>query len=509
MRPSRWAWALVAVAELGGATARGQTTPTGSRYLAIDHWAYQYIARLRDRGYLANIDPLAQPVRRQDVARALVGLDPDSLSGPVAAWVRMLQEELAPELEGIAGQGRRSYGFTGAVGGRASTSQRLDPARPVGDEGGWPWWRAGAWVETGPIAVETRLYGDTYFNDDPDGRNPGQPRGGRSDNAYLSVQLPRVALDVGRFQRNWAPLGTSGLAVSGVATPYTSLGMKLDLGRFVLRAFTAELDTALGQKRYLSAHELSYRGGESFFLSLGESVLYASQRGGLSLRYLNPMEFLFFDLENEPADLTANLMLSAQVWARKGPLVVRGELALDDLSLFPPGDTAVAPARYALDLGLVWARPHSPFTLSAGYRQVSSFAYRTSTGVDRYTYLDRGLGDNFADYDRLTLSLEFTPPGGALILAPTLLAQRQGEGGVREPFPAVYDDFLNSPWLFLGVRETTYRAALRGRLQPLRQLWLGWDLGPNWVRNQAHVAGRRATEFQATGEIGFRLQFPH
>jgi hypothetical protein len=363
-------------------------------------------------------------------------------------------------------------------------------------------------VESGPLAIETRLYGDLYYNDDPDGLNPGQGWGGRSDNAYLSLSLPRVTLSLGRFSRNWSALGTAGLMVSDVPTPYPSVAMDLVLGRVTFSAFTGELDTILGQKRYLSGHTLSYRRSQDFYVSFGETVLYASQRGGLSLRFLNPVELLLFDKDGEPADMTVNLMLNAEAWLRKGALTMHGEFLLDDFDVSGTPGLGRAPTRYGFDVTAKWVSPAQPLALSAEYRQVSSFAYRTSYGVDVYTYLQRGLGDNFADYDRLTATLEWTPPLHGLIVAPALLVQRQGEGGIREPFPATPPGFFDSPSLFLGVRETTWRAALRGRYQPLRQLWFAWDVGPNVVHNKDHVVGASKTEFEGTGEVGVRLELP-
>jgi hypothetical protein len=507
---------LVAIVVLAALTQGGRLeaqAPSGSRYLALDHWAYEYIARLRERGYLGDLNPLAQPYRRLDVARGLAGLDPDTLGRPVAEWVRLLKQELAPELDRLAGRETPGYGFLVMAGGRGATSRRLDPTRPLGDGKAWPRYRAGGWLETGPVAAETRLYGDTYFRDDPDGIDPGfDPRaqkGGRTDNAYLSVALPFGAVEIGRLARNWSALGTRGLMLSDGATALPSVGFELADHRVSFRAFTAELDTVLGHKRYLSGHQLSYNGHGRWYVSLGEAMLYASSGDAFSLRYLNPVEFLFFDAENPPTDLTPNLVLNAEAWVRAGSLTLHGEFLLDDYDLIPAPDTSQAPARYGLDLGVTWARRTAPLTLSVAYRQVSSFAYRASRNYDAYTYLQRGLGDNYADYDRLTLGLEYVPPVRGLVLSPALLIQRQGEGDIRVPFPAdAYNDFILAPSLFLGVREVTYRAALRGRYQPSRLFWLAWDLGPNQVRNKSHVVGASTTEFQATGEIGVRLEFP-
>ena len=40
-----------------------------ARYLPTDHWTYEYIGRLRDRGMLTSLHPLVQPYRRIDIAR--------------------------------------------------------------------------------------------------------------------------------------------------------------------------------------------------------------------------------------------------------------------------------------------------------------------------------------------------------------------------------------------------------------------------------------------------------
>ncbi|KPJ93642.1 MAG: hypothetical protein AMS18_05325, partial [Gemmatimonas sp. SG8_17] len=162
--------ALLIVA--GPATAAAQEA-LGSRNLAVDHWAYEYIERLRPRGYLSNLNPLAQPYRRLEVARGLAGLNPDTLRSPVAGWVRMLQQEFARELERLEGRESQAWGFELAAGTSGSTSQRLDALRPTGDADIWPWYRAGAWGEVGALAAEARLAGDVFLTDDPDGLDPG------------------------------------------------------------------------------------------------------------------------------------------------------------------------------------------------------------------------------------------------------------------------------------------------------------------------------------------------
>lgn len=483
-----------------------------SRLLPTDHWTNEYIALLRARGLLDNLNPLVRPYTRVSVAEGLASLDPDTLGQPVAEWVRLLEDEFRPELDRLAERSAPAWGATVSAGGRASTSRRLDPLRPLGDEGAWPWYRLGAWGEAGPFVAEARLLGDNYLADapdgsgDPDGLDPGQRRGGRTDHAYVTLEASGLSLLLGRLKRSWSLPGSGGLMVSDAPTPYPQLSLKLSLGSASITALTGELDTVLGQKRYLAAHRIDFA-SRRFVLSLGESVVYASPTGGLQFRYLNPVEVIFFDADNEPADLTVNVMLDAQVWSRVGEWVLAGEALLDDIDLDPKGQDR-APTRYAIALLAQWAPRASPLGVSLVYQQVSSFAYRTSRGVDRYTFLERSLGDNYADYDRLTLAAEWHGSIRGLTLRPTVHFQRQGEGGVRTPFPPVYDDFRRSPSLFLGVTETTYRLGLRGRYQPNRFFWVAWDAGQNFVTNARHSPGNDISEFQAVAKVGVSIELP-
>ena len=52
---------------LGASTPSLAVAQTAARLIATDHWAYEYIGRLRDRGYLGDLNPLVQPYSRIEV----------------------------------------------------------------------------------------------------------------------------------------------------------------------------------------------------------------------------------------------------------------------------------------------------------------------------------------------------------------------------------------------------------------------------------------------------------
>jgi hypothetical protein len=476
---------------------------TGSRFLPVDHWAYEQVATLRARGYLTNLNPLVQPYARLDVARGLAYLNPDSLRPPMAGWVRLLKAELAAELALLSGQSSPAWGLELMTGARGASSRRLDPARPTGSGGVWPWWRGGAWVEAGPLAAETRIYGDRYFRADPDGYDPGfdptARRGGRTDNAYVTVALPFGGIQAGHLVRNWGVVGSPGLVLSGWPTPYPQIALDVRVGKVVLRSVMAELDTVAASARHFIAHRLDYQ-TRDLVVSVGEATVYAHPT--FLLRFLNPFELLVLDQSDRPQQ---NLMLTAQIWLRRGRVVLYADGLLDDIDL-APATPDPEPPQYGFTLGTRVVPSLAWLEIGAQYQQVGAWTYRTPNVVDRYSYFNRGLGANYSDYDRLSLWADVHPGVPGLRLSPVVTLQRQGEGNFRDSIPG--GTYWGRPAIFLGVTETTIRLALRGRYQPLRALWLEWDVGPSVVRDRGHVTGVRGTDFEGVGSIGLRLDFP-
>jgi hypothetical protein len=481
-----------------------QQPPAGSRLLETNHWAYEYLNRLRTRGYLASLDPLAQPYRWADVVRELSALSPDTLPQPVAGWVRLLRSAFVRDPR-ASPSGSRAGVVLQATGEGANTD-RLDALRPTGQGSVWPAGTPGAWVETGPLAAEMKVSFDLYPSHDPELRVPVRPLGGLMEHSYISLSAPLGSIVLGRVARNWAPPGARGLLVSDLPLGYSQLGFEVRLGRFRAEGFTGELDTLAGSKRYLAAHRLSYV-TRRFGVAAVETMLYgAPGSSGPSLELLNPLTIYAFERENPPSeDRNQNLMLGLEVWHTTGPLQLYGEGLLDDLTV---SDTLGGrpPSRYAFTLGARLTPRNAWWELSGEVREVSAFAYRSNGPADRYGYLGRGLAENFADYRQVTVQVDLFPSVTGLRLSPAFRYLEQGEGDWRAPFPDL-PTFLNSPALFLGVVERTARASLRGRYQPRREFWLSWDVGHNWVRDAGHVAGASATRFVVLVNAGARLEF--
>ena len=119
-------------------------------------------------------------------------------------------------------------------------------------------------------------------------------------------------------------------------------------------------------------------------------------------------------------------------------------------------------------------------------------------------HLDRGLGDPWSDYDRLTLRADWYPSIQGLRVSPVLQFQRKGEGDYRNPDPPQ----LGLPGIFHGVLETTKRVAVQGRYQPRREAFLEWDIGRSFISDPGHVNGPSEGRFSVLVRLGITFEFP-
>lgn len=480
-----------------------------SRYLPLDHWANEGVRFLRTAGYLDGLNPLAQPYTRAEIAVELRDLDPASLPRGLRHWARLLREEFADDIApppsgDDGGATALRWGGWLSGGARGSTGARLDPLRPIGDTDGWPFGRAGLWLTKGPLTGDLGVLADQYLDKDPDGLDP-QLRLARTETGYLALSGGLGEILVGRIARNWSRIGTDGVMVSAVASTYPQIGLMLNAGNFTFRSFVGELDTLASKKRYIAAHRLDYE-RPNLVISIGESMLSAQDGAGFSLRHLSPVEVLFFDADTEPQDVVPNLLLNLNVWTRRGNLELYGEAMLDEIDLPPAEGPDREPTLYAYTVGGRMTTGNGWIhALGLEWTRVSAWAYRTPNGVDQYTYLQRGLGEAYTDFDRVTLSADLFPPVDGLRLTPAFAFLKKGEGSFLDPVPKDEMIYHFSPELFLGDVRSTRRWAVRGRYQPRSEVWLDWDLGVNFADEPCDDGDDGTTCFEGMLEAGFRF----
>jgi hypothetical protein len=249
----------------------------------------------------------------------------------------------------------------------------------------------------------------------------------------------------------------------------------------------------VGRQRYIMANRLDFRHGD-FRVSIGQSVLRSGESA--VLRSFNPLEFIWVDQSStfDKNEISGNLMFNTMFWWRVGQSTLYGEFALDDFDLNPRTgveDRDIEATSYQLSLGQGIS---DALELGFDYRRVSAWSYRSGTPTEIWMHLDRGLGDAWSDFDRLTLRTDWYPSVRGLRLSPVYQYQRKGEGDYRIPFPP-REEMLGKPGIFHGVLETTNRLALQGRYQPWSHAFVEWDVGHGWISNAGHEDGRSEGRF--------------
>ena len=467
-----------------------------SAYLPLGHPTYRYLDQLIAVGRLSGLDPMAQPYRRIEVARAVEeALREPERSELESEWLSLVAREFDREVAAPRDTAASRVAAQAQVGSWAVTHEHRDLLRPSGGESLFPFAEIGLAAEFPYVAAAIRLRYDQWFLNDPQfpGGEVVEHHGGpadfeyaiRNEEGYLEVQLPHVRFLAGRLYRNWGPLGSDGLLISDYPYSYDQVGYWLGVDCLNVQGFIAQLDEfPNGVKRWLSAHRLYWRPRANLALAVMEGVVYGGVDRGLDFRLANPISVWLVagygkDFE-EGSNSNNNLTELSAWWRPFGGTVTHLSLLIDD---FPGGGT---PLMLAGSVGLRFPRIAPRLGLDLEYTQVDALTYRSALPEQVYSMRNLGLGRDISDDDLLTARLDWAPYA-SLLLSPVVQLLRRGEGDLRDPWPE--DVTEGGPILFIGEVETTLRLAARGEWLPSRTVSVEWDVGPNFVWDAGHMEG--------------------
>ncbi|NNG16782.1 MAG: hypothetical protein HKM89_09895, partial [Gemmatimonadales bacterium] len=251
--------------------------------------------------------------------------------------------------------------------------------------------------------------------------------------------------------------------------------------------------------RYFFAHRLQVQLSKRLTLGLWETTILAGRDRNFDSRYRNPVTLLLLANEYGLGD-DGNIMLGLDLdWQVGRRTKIQAQLAIDDIAYDDRSTPDRNPDRWALTLAANGALGrHAGWR--ALYTQASSLAFRTLDPFENFTDAGTGLGRNFADNDQLSLTVSF-PATPTWLLTPELTVLRQGEGRLTDPYPTGTARG-DTPQIFIGVVEKTFRAALgvSGRQGPLA---VSANLGLHHIRDAGNVDGRTKTEVE--GHIQFTV----
>jgi hypothetical protein len=507
-----------------------------ARLLPSEDPAYETIERLQRRGYLRDLNPVVRPYTFQEIRSALDRIDPSTLMGPSLDWYSQLSEMIGYRFE-ATDEIITSVSFNARL--QQTSSERYDVMRPYGtsprfdpaaDIRGSLAWRN--------LIVASGFTFDMFYDRDPDGLDVVNRLFMRGEDTYLGFQSRFLDVHLGRFGTHWNRVGQEAPLIGDDARQYDKLQLRLGTERISLRSLYGELDNLDNRgefsgrgfqdgsiRRYIFAHRIDWRPGDRWTISLIEGDLISGGNAGLSLKYLQPLHFAFFESDNTPKNFENNLMVGGSLHYQGDKLSVSSQVILDDIvvknrkQLKDDGLLEPATGQINMFATLSDVLPNLDFGLQS--MMVSSLSYRTDQKEGQWTYAQRGLGAQFVDYVHTRIFLDWYAWNlmQGLTLSPSLQMLAQGKGDYKLDFDKYYDDDRLLPNFLSGVESITYRASVGidyrllsyKRLSDQRirsaELIIKSDIGINKVSNKDHIRGLNATEFQNTATLMFKVGF--
>ncbi|NGP86876.1 hypothetical protein [Fodinibius halophilus] len=499
------------------------------------HWAYEYIERLQNRGHLRTLNPTAIPYNRGEVWEAVQDMDREALSPLSQQWLKKVENHVKPAKE----KASDNFIYGGELTGRATriNSGRTNVLRPTGGgESVYPHSKVTFYGEWKNTIVQTGLMLDRYYVVDPDGHRTAARPWLRVEDSYIGYDKGHFSAYLGRFRHHWGLNSNSAGLLSKNPVPFDNFYLRFGKGKIQFRTILGELDSVTGGqfdrrinsntiKRYFFGHRLDWIPSKHFAVSLLEGEIVSGEHLNIPFRHLNPLNFLFIDSGTKPKQYeSSNIMLALAVDAYWKKIHLNTQFFLDDFVVRDRDELGksgeLKPMAYTFLNSINFATTEPYFDIGARYDMVSSMSYRGSSSIaeDRWMYAGRGLATNFSDYTKLQLYTHWYAdnvlPG--LKLGPSYTLLSQGELGFRQPFDyTILDDSI-----LHGTIENTHRIALQLEYQPVQLVRMipqwEWfdvsfrfqaDIGYNHVVNSNHITNKTESEIIGLFKLDGRWSF--
>ncbi len=531
----RWLNLLVFVLSLIILTLPGHGVAQQSALLPSEDPAYELIERLQRRGHLTELNPSLRPYSYRALRVVLEGTDISKLSGIEIEWIS--------QLNALIGQNDDSselvtrFGFAASM--MQSSSKRYDPLRPLGTKPfADPRAEISAVMGWQNVVAATGVTHDMFYDRDPDGLDLVNRFFIRGENAYLGFSSRFFDLYVGRFGTHWNRVGIEAPLIGDDVRQYDKIAIRVGSERLSLHSIYGELDNldsvgvfsgrgfkAGNVRRYVFAHRVDWKPVSSLTLSFFEGDLVSGANAGLSLRYLQPLHFIFFESDNTPKNFENNLMVGGGFHYSKGRFSATGQLIIDDIVILDRKtvkeegrlEPATSQTTFLATLGGV--KPNLDIGIAGSL--VSSMSYRTDQKEGQWTYSQRSLATPFADYAHIKLFADLYADHltTGLTLKPALHVLAQGTGDFRDDFDKSYESGRLLPAFLSGTETITVRPSV-GIDYRLYNLWMdqngtskGWefnvtaDLGLNFIRNYRHEPGDGRIQFHNVAKVRLKRSF--
>jgi hypothetical protein len=509
-------------------------SPAMAEDLPLDHWAYEYLDRMKTKGLLREYLNETKPLPREEMARAVLQLRTASqkndprITAVERDRLHWLELEFAEELEDLEGKpvevDRHLFrwhddarerillvdlggGIQGNLGETGNRSPRLFDIRGRLRARGRMSRHLTFAASVTKGEVSTNL--DKVTADDIGLRGYFSSQGatGYYDWAYahLSLRYPHVEIQLGRQPVDWGPGIRGNLVLSDYPPAYDYVTLRARMGRlkfvhlhgFLLSDVVHQYETEDGfirreyAEKYVAAHRIEFRPLWRITVGLTESIVYGER--DVDLSYLNPL-MLFWSAQHSSHDRDNETMsMDFEVIPREGlkcyAAVFIDEIYLKEMFADDARNKVAVQAGFHLVDPLGW----NDADVYVEYARVQPCVYTHKFAVNTYRHdgqpLGHWLGQNGDDI--------YLQVGHRLSRQVRLLLEtsrtRRGEPG-QMPWchsePAHYR-FLQ------GVIDRQTRLSFTVDLEPCKDVCISGGYGWSRRENREHIRGDDVTEQEA------------
>jgi hypothetical protein len=508
--------------------------------LPLDHWAYDYLDRLKVKGLLDEFLNQTRPISRKEVALAVWQVTEAAQAGDSRiteverSQLEWLQMEFAEELQShsLPDKGHERHLFRwsdghrglildavgmgrGSLGRDHGRNRRILDFRVTLQARGFLGRELSYAASVVKGQVNSNL--DRVVKEDVGLTGYFDSRGSYAyydwSHAHLTLRVPWLELQLGRQPLSWGPGDRGHLALSSHPPAYDFVQIRVTVRRvryvylhgFLLSGEATERVTPEGfirkeyPNKFVAAHRIEASPFSWLSLGLHEAIIYGER--GLDLAYLNPL-VLFWSAQHSSHDRD-NVILGGDFRARpiKG-FSLYGALFIDELSL-EDMFTQDARNKVALQGGLylvdLLGFENTDFRLE--YTRVQPCVYTHKFPVNDYCHDGVTLGHWLEENgDDLYLAARHRFSRQLSIVA-HLGRTRRGEKG-EQPWCHLDSGRYSFLW---GTVDRTLLLGLSLDVEPSHNLRASMSYERTERKNRDHIPG----EDENLDELSFTLSFDY
>lgn len=388
--------------------------------LSLEHWGYNFLARMEAKGLFGSYELRVRPVPRAHLAEIVEHIYAQAIKNPSLLsqtdWrlLEQLMGDLSDELSArnkfpknlqrekhlfkIDDKAGTVYGdlvgwqsIISNRGRQFSPDQLLSETTLGGQLRGQIGKTIGFFAEARNSMTRGEERDDESFN--PDEGSPVVTSGAGvfrdRATAYFVWDSPWLRLEGGKDEFDWGPGYHSGAALTRNAPPADNIRLSVRFKRCKFSFLHAWLRSGLGAK-YLAAHRLDVHVLRGLYLGLSETVVYGNRN--IEPSYLNPL-MLYHVAEHHLGDRDNNNMAFDVTFTRLANVTLYGEWFIDDMTTTKIGSNYFG-NKFAWVFGAQWSDPIKlkNIDLKAEYSRISPYVYTHWDSINIYTHYDKLLG---------------------------------------------------------------------------------------------------------------------